>query len=187
MRGLCLAVLVPSLLLAPFAWADTHGEPHDPDNVTAISEYMETVAKGVERLNAKEYTAAIDTLRKAIQLAPRNPLAPYLLAQIYVLRNNLGEADAAMAQAREGDRIKSPSTYARVLFFSADLAEREKKWDDALSYWQTYADFTTKNAGSNPSPVLAQRLAAAQKRAAMEKAYVGVRGRIAGDRDRAKK
>src|SRR3954447_23340989 len=126
MRGLCLAILVPSLLLLPFAHfakADTHGETHDPDNIAAISEYMETVAKGVERLNAKEYTAAIDTLRRAVQLAPRDPLAHFLLAQIYVLRNNLGEAEAAMVQARDGDRIKSPSTYARVLFFSADLAE----------------------------------------------------------------
>ena len=166
---------------APLAFADTHGEAHDPDNITAISEYMETVAKGVERLNAKEYTAAIDTLRKAIQLAPRNPLAPYLLAEVYVLRNNLGEADAAIAQAREGDRIKSPSTYARVLFFSADLAEREKKWDEALAHWTTYAEFIAKNDAGAPNPNAAARLAAAQKRAEMEKAYAGVRARIAGD------
>ena len=183
MRGLCLAILVPTLLLAPLAHADTHGEAHDPDNVTAISAYMETVAKGIERLNAKEYTVAIDTLRRAIQLAPRNPLAPYLLAEIYVLRNNLGEADAAIAQAREGDRIKSPPTYAKVLFFSADLAEREKKWDDALLYWQTYADFVAKNPAGPASPNAAARLAAAQKRAEMEKAYAGVRARIAGDRE----
>ena len=177
-RGLFL--LLPALFLARPALADQHGETHDPDNVTAISEYQVTVNKALERWAAKEHTNAIDTLRKAIRLAPKNPLGPLLLAELYILKNNLGEAEAALAQARDGS-TQNAQLYARVLYFSADLSERQKKWDAAVAGWQLYVEYVGK-AGVGWPEVGAQRFARMQKHAEMEKAYVAVRQRASTTR-----
>src|SRR4051812_16822866 len=68
------------------------GDRYDPENVTAISQFMEMVVKGSEKYNAKDYTGAIDTFKKAVQLNPRNALGPYVLGEAYLATNNLSEA-----------------------------------------------------------------------------------------------
>src|SRR5689334_3872569 len=60
------------------------GERYDPENITAISQFMETVGKGNEKYAAKDYPGAIDTFKKAIQLNPRQPLGPYLLGEAHL-------------------------------------------------------------------------------------------------------
>src|SRR4051812_44573245 len=84
------------------------GERYDPDNVTAISQFMETVGKGTEKYDAKDYPGAIDTFKKAIQLNPRQALGPYLLGESYLAMNNLGEAEAAFKTAEELNDPKQP-------------------------------------------------------------------------------
>ena len=79
---------------------------------------METIAKGTERYVAKDYTAAIDTFKKAAQLSPKQALAHYLLAEAFIQSNNLGEAEAAIAQALDAnDTAKNPAL--RLLAASA--------------------------------------------------------------------
>ncbi|HVH41906.1 MAG TPA: tetratricopeptide repeat protein [Labilithrix sp.] len=194
--SLMLALAVPAIALVPLA---ASGEPkpkvaakdagqadkaekYDPDNVTAISQYMETVVKGTERYVAKDHTAAIDTYKKAIQLSPRNPLAHYLLAEAYLAANNLGEADAAIAQAYEADS-KTATVRSHVLFLRAAIFERQKKWDDAKVAWQAYTEHAAKSGDAGVFPQTgAERVRAIQKVVELEKAYVAVRERIAAEK-----
>lgn len=186
---LALALALPAALLVPLAaFGDpkppvkTGDDKYDPDNVTAISQYMETVAKGTERFLAKDPTGAIDTYRKAIQLNPRQPLAHYLLAEAYLTQNNFGEADAAIAQALDADP-KDSGMRSHVLFVRAIVFERQKKWEDAKAAWQAYIEHAAKysDAGAFPQSG-AERVKAILKRAELEAAYVAVRERIAAEK-----
>lgn len=157
-------------------------EKYDPDNIRAISQYMETIAKGNERYVAKDSTGAIDTYKKAVQLSPRNPLGHYLLAEAYLAAGNIGEAEAAIQQAYEAD-AKNGVVRSHVLFLRADIAERQKKWDLAKSAWQAYTEHAAKlgDAGVYPQTA-AERVRAIQKVVELEKAYAGVRERIAAEK-----
>ena len=191
--SLILALAVPAIALVPLV---ASGEPkpkapkeadkaekYDPENITAISQYMETIAKGNERFAAKEHTSAIDTYKKAIQLAPKNPLGHYLLAEAYLAGGNMGEAEAAIQQAYEAD-AKNATVRSHVLFLRAEIFERQKKWDQAKLAWQAYTEHAAKlgaEGGAFPQSG-AERLKASQKVVDLEKAYAGVRERIAAEK-----
>src|SRR6185295_10662761 len=103
----------------PKAAADA-GDRYDPENITALSQFMETLNKGNEKYLAKDYTGAIDLYKKAIQLNPRNALGPYVLGEAYLATNNLGEAEAAFATAADLNDPKFPLVRSHVLFAVAD-------------------------------------------------------------------
>ena len=193
-----LAVGVPAIALVPLA---ASGEPkpaaksaersekYDPDNVIAISQFMETIVKGSTLYAAKDTTNAIDTFKKAIQLAPKNPLGHYMLAEAYLGSGNLPEAEAAIKDALEASDPKNPALRSRVLFLAADIHERNKRWDQAKLAWQAYAEHAAKvgpDAGLSPQTSV-ERLKAIQKVLEMEKAYAAVRERIVTERDAGKK
>jgi tetratricopeptide (TPR) repeat protein len=182
------ALAVPAIALSPLAAfgqpkapkAAEKSDKYDPENVTAISQYMETIVLGTSLFVAKDYTAAIDTFKKAAQLSPKHPLAHYLLAEAYLQANNVGEAEAAITSAAEGsDPKKAPALRSRVLFLVADIQERQKKWEQAKVAWQAYADHAAKFADAGFPQTGAERLNAIQKVLDKEKAYVAVRERIA--------
>ncbi len=189
-----LAVLaVPALALAPLVAAgqpaakpaskDAGSENYDPNNITAISQYMETVVKATELAVAKNNTAAIDTYRKAIQLNPRHPLAYLMLANVYVSMGNLGEAEAAINDGYEAADSKDPLLRSHLLFQRADIFERQKKWDQAKAAWQAYTEHAARFGDGGTLPQSgAERLKALQKVAELEKAYVAVRERIAAEK-----
>ncbi len=194
-RGLVvLALGLPMTLLVPLV---ATGEPagakkaakseedrYDPDNITAISRYMETIVKGNERFVAKDYTAAIDTYKKAVQLSPKQALAHYLLAEAYIQQNNLGEAEAAIKEALEAnDTGKNAALRSKVLFVAADILERQKQWEKAKVAWQAYAEHNARYADAGFPQTAAERIKAIQKVLDQEKAYVGVRERIAAEKD----
>lgn len=197
--ALVFAMAVPAVALSPLvAWGEPpkkavpkandktgdKSDKYDPDNITAISQYMETVAKGTERYAAKDYTAAIDTFKKAVQLSPKQALAHYLLAEAYIQANNLGEAEAAISQALDANETtKNPALRSRVLFLAADIQERQKHWDKAKAAWQAYAEHAAKFADAGYPQTGAERLKAIQKVLDTEKAYVAVRERIAAEKD----
>jgi tetratricopeptide (TPR) repeat protein len=191
--GALLALSVPALVLVPLsAFGDAPPkkpaatpERYDPDNITAISQYMEMLVKGVERSQAKDHTTAIDTVKKAIQLNPKHALGHYLLGEVYLAANNVPEAEVAFLTARESSDHRNPALKSRVLFAVADVYERQKKWDDAKTAWQAYADHAAKlspDAGAHPQSS-AERLKVVQKLIDLEKAYAGVRERIAAEKD----
>jgi tetratricopeptide (TPR) repeat protein len=150
------------------------GDRYDPDNITAISQFMETVGKGNEKYNAKDYPGAIDIFTKAIQLNPRQPLGPYLL----------GEAEAAFKNAEELNDPKQPLVRSHVLFALADCYEREQKWEPARTAWQAYNEHAAKlgpDGGAHPQSGAA-RIKAIDDMLKQDKAYEIVRQRIAAEK-----
>jgi tetratricopeptide (TPR) repeat protein len=200
-RSLSLSVIfalaVPAVLLAPVVAAGEttkksaakasddadKSERYDPDNIIAISQYMETVVKGIERFSAKDYTAAIDTFKKAVQLGPKKAFAHYMLAEAYLQQNNLGEAEAAIVQALDAnDMGKNPAMRSRVLFLSAEIYERQKQWDKAKAAWQAYTEHNAKFADAGYPQTSVERLKVIERIVEREKAYAGVRERIAAEK-----
>ncbi len=196
-RAAAIALLVPALVLVPLAagtaWGDapkklpaaSADERYDPENIVAISQFMETVSKGTAKYAAKDFTGAIDAFKKANQLAPKNALGPYLLAEAYLANANLGEADAAITQAQElaPTDAKQAPLRARVLFLRADIYERQKKWDLARTAWQSYVEVAARAGAAGASPQTgAERLRVLQKVLDQEKRYAPVRERIAADK-----
>ncbi|MDB4936017.1 MAG: hypothetical protein JWP87_2989 [Labilithrix sp.] len=160
------------------------GDRYDPENVTAISQFMETVGKGNEKYAAKDYPGAIDVFKKAIQLNPRQPLGPYLLGEAYLATNNLGEAEAAFKGAEELNDPKQQLVRSHVLFALADCYEREKKWDLARAAWQAYSDHAAKlgpDGGAHPQSGAA-RIKAVDDWLKLDKQYELVRQRIAAEK-----
>ena len=170
----------------PAAHADA-GDRHDPDNVTGISVTMETLAKGIDKLAAKETPAAIDLFKKAIALSPKDPFAHYLLGEGYLVANNHAEAAAAFRAASELPEGKNAALRSRVLFALADVLERQKKWPEAKAAWQAYAEHASKHADAGFPATSAARLQVIEKLLEREKAYVAVRERIAAEKDAGKK
>jgi tetratricopeptide (TPR) repeat protein len=160
------------------------GDRYDPENITGISQFMETAVKGTEKYNAKDYPGAVDTFKKAIQLNPRQPLGPYLLGESYLAMSNLGEAEAALKTAEDLSDSKQPLVRSHVLFALADCYEREKKWEDARTAWQTYTEHAAKlgpDGGAFPQSGAA-RLKAIDDMLKQDKAYDIVRQRIAAEK-----
>jgi tetratricopeptide (TPR) repeat protein len=160
------------------------GDRYDPENITSLSQFMEIVGKGNEKYNAKDYTAAVDTFKKAIQLNPRHPLGSYLLGEAYLATNNLGEAEAAFKSAEEQNDPKFPQVRSHVLFAVADCYEREKKWELARTAWQAYTEHAAKlgaDGGAHPQSGAA-RIKAIDDWLKLDKQYEIVRQRIAAEK-----
>jgi predicted Zn-dependent protease len=160
------------------------GDRRDPDNVTALSPFMETVVKGNELYAAKDFMGAIDTFKRAVKQSPRNALGPYLLGEAYLATNNLTEAEAAFKAAEELNDPKFPMIRSHVLFAVADCFEREKKWEQARVAWKVYSDHAAKlgaDGGAFPESGAA-RLKVVDDWLALDKRYALVRQRIAAEK-----
>jgi tetratricopeptide (TPR) repeat protein len=157
---------------------------YDPDNVTGISQFMESAVKGTEKYNAKDYPGAVDIFKKAIQLNPRQPLGSYLLGETYLAMANLPEAEAAFKTAEDLNDPKQPLVRSHVLFALADCYEREKKWADARTAWASYSEHAAKlgpDGGAFPQSGAA-RIKAIDDMLKQDKAYEIVRQRIAAEK-----
>ena len=174
----------PKPTAAPAAAHDA-GDRYDPDNITAMSQFMETAVKGNERYHAKDYTGAIDLFKKAIQFNPRNALGPYLLGEAYLALGNLPEAEAAFKTAEDlASDPKAPQLRSQILFAVADVYERQKKWEQARTSWQTYTEHAAKlgpDGGSYPQSGAA-RIKAIDDALKLDKQYEIVRQRIAAEK-----
>ena len=170
---------------APKADSGAPGSPHDPENITSLSQFMELVGKGNEKYAAKDYPSAVDLFKKAIQQSPRNPLGPYVLGEAYLATNSLAEAEASFKEAEELNDAKTPPLVrSHVLFAVADCYEREKRWEQARTAWQTYTEHASKlgaEAGAHPQSGVA-RLKAIDDYMKLDKQYEIVRQRIAAEK-----
>jgi tetratricopeptide (TPR) repeat protein len=154
---------------------------HDPNNITGLSETVEIVSKGNEKFIAKDVQGAIDAYRRAIQLAPKNPLGHYMLGVGLLATGNAQEAEISFKQAVEVGE-SSPGVKARALFALADLKERQKKWEEAKAAWQSYADYIAKHADAGYSESASTKLQALDDMLKQDKSYDIVRERIAADK-----
>jgi tetratricopeptide (TPR) repeat protein len=199
LRGLLAALAAlsaPALVLLPFAAArgdepsavpkragpDAGVTHHDPDNRTALAEWMERCLKGNAKYLAHDVPGAIDLYRQAIQLAPKRPLPHYLLGEAQLGAGNLAEAAAALTDAEQTSDDRDPDVRGKILFVLADLHEREKKWEDAKTAWKTYGDYAAKHvdAGMTPATPVA-RIQAIDDMLKQDKTYETVRQRIADE------
>lgn len=155
----------------------------DPANRTHISQFMDMIVSGNSKFIARDFPGAIEIYKKAIALAPTNPLGHYLLGEAEIATNNLTEAEAAFTQA-DNTADKTPTVKAKVLFCIADLKERQKKWDDAKVAWQKYADWANAHGDAGAIPqTAAARIAAIDEAIKQDKAYDIVRTRIAAEKE----
>jgi predicted Zn-dependent protease len=153
----------------------------DPSNVTGLSQAMELIADGNDKLVARDAPGALESYRRAIKLQPKNPLGHLMLGQALVTTNALPEAEASF---RAGDAVadSAPAIKARLLFSMADLKERQKKLEDAKAAWQRYADYVSKRETIGFASTATARIAAIDEVLKQEKAYEIVRQRIAEDK-----
>jgi tetratricopeptide (TPR) repeat protein len=203
---LALALAVPAVALVPMvaeaerpakpkvAPAADAGDRYDPENVTAISEHLETLAKGNAKAVAKDYPAAIDLYKKAAQLKPKDASAPYLLGEAYLADGHLPEAEAALEQAEEladpkialrDPRRGEDLLRAQILFVLATAYERQKKWELARTTWTGYSELAAKmkdGGGAHPDSAAA-RLQAIEDWLSLDQKYEIVRQRIAAEKD----
>jgi predicted Zn-dependent protease len=125
-----VAIVVASSLVTSAARAEKTAAPagttpaRDPANVTGLSQAMEAIAEGNDKLVARDAPGAIESYKRAIKLQPRNPLGHLMLGQALVTMNALPEAEAAF-RAGEGVADGAPAMKARLLFSLADLKERQ--------------------------------------------------------------
>jgi tetratricopeptide (TPR) repeat protein len=183
MRTPLIALAV--LLVAAPTLADEKASPkdrHDPDNIRGISVYVEQLNKGVAKFLAKDVTGALDVFRATIPLAPRNPLGHYLVAEAEIANGNLTEAENSIKQAEPLTDDRNPGVRAKVLFVSADVKERLKKWDEAKAAWQAYVDYAQKHADVAFAQSGTSRIQALDDMMKQDKAYEAVRQRIAAEK-----
>ena len=185
-------VCAPALVLLPIAVAvaddssgatssrDAGASHHDPDNKTALAEWMARCIQGNSKLLGHDLPGAIDLYRQAIQLAPKRPLPHYLLGEAQLDAGNLAEAEAALNDAEQASDDRDADVRGKILFVLADIKEREKKWDDAKGAWKTYADYAAKHADAGMTPATpTARIQAIDDMLKQDKVYDVVRQRIA--------
>jgi len=186
-----LLLAVPAAVLVPIAAARGDGAAaapaasgsaatkHDPDNKTGLADWMDRCVQGNAKFMAKDIPGAIDLYRQAIQLAPKRPLPRYLLGEAQMASLNLADAEGTLKEALDLSDDRDPNVRGKILFVTADLREREKKWDEAKVAWQAYGEYASKHsdAGMTPSTPPA-RIQAIDDMIKQDRAYEIVRQRI---------
>jgi tetratricopeptide (TPR) repeat protein len=186
-----VVLCAPVLVLAPvMAWGDggngASKKKADAAQTARSSDraYTEACGQGNAKYASRDFDGAVDAYRKAIELAPHKALGHYLLGEAQLAAGNMAEAEASWNRAALESNEQDPTLRARVLFVTADLKERQKKWDDAKAAWQVYADWANRFADAGVFPGSAQsREQVIDTMLKQDKAYDIVRQRIADTKD----
>jgi tetratricopeptide (TPR) repeat protein len=109
--------------------------PAGPSTRVGASPYSEAVQKGDNLLLARDYDGAIAAYKAEIEKNPA--LGHYRTGEAQVGKGNLAEAEAAWQTAL---RLVGTDEKLRgkLLFVLADLKERQKANDDAVTRWKEY-------------------------------------------------
>lgn len=120
-----------------------NGVRKDVKGVKGISPYWEAINKGDAAYVARDYDGAMAAYKEAVQKEPAYAMGHYRMGQAHVVKNELKEAEAAYVAALryvgEEHALK-----AKLLFVLADLAERQKNYNDAIKKWDDYEKFATE-------------------------------------------
>lgn len=131
-----------------------------------------------------DFDGAIASYRKAIEMFPHKALGYYLMGEAQLAANNLPEAEASWGRAALETNEQDPTLRARVLFVTADLKERQKKWDEAKAAWQVYTDWANRFADAGAFAASGEsRIQVIDAMLKQDKAYGIVRERIEATRD----
>jgi tetratricopeptide (TPR) repeat protein len=178
-RTAAALALVPMVALAQGSPGTTK-----PRNDAGSGKYNEVCAQGNARYAAQDFQGAIGLYNRAIQIDPKNALGHYLLGEAQLAAGNVGGAEAEWNEASLDSSEKDPGLRARILFVTADLKERQWKWDEAKGAWQVYVDWANRYPAAGAFPASGrsrqQRIDLMLKQ---ERAYEIVRHRIAETND----
>ena len=116
------------------------GVRRDPKGLQGLSPMWEAIGKGDSAVLARDYEAAVAAYRDAITKSPQASLAHYRMGEAQVLKGDLKEAQAAFDSALRFVG-KDSGLKAKILVRLADLSERAKDWDQALTRWTAYEEF----------------------------------------------
>src|SRR5438094_684679 len=76
---------------------------------------MVAVADGNAKFGAKDFPGALEAYKKAVSIAPADPIGNYLVAEAQLAQGNIADAQTALAAAEKiGD--KRPDVMGKVLF-----------------------------------------------------------------------
>jgi tetratricopeptide (TPR) repeat protein len=168
---------------APVAAADG-GTKYDPDNVRAISRYMDLLSQANAKLVQKDVPGAMELYKQAIPLAPRNPIGHFYLGAAHIASGDFAAAEESYKEAEGLSDDRNANLRGKILFALADIKERQKKWQEARDAWQAYTDYAQKHADAGTHPQTgASRLQAIDDALKLQKQYVAVRERIAAEKD----
>ncbi|HET7545943.1 MAG TPA: hypothetical protein VFK05_39010 [Polyangiaceae bacterium] len=130
----------------------------DPRGLKGISPFREAIGRGDSALLRRDFEGALAAYREALAQEPENAFGQYRIGEAQLLKGELHEAQAAFAAGLRAVATKDAALKAKLLFALADLAERQKAYDEAIAKWTEYETFTTpqkepqKDAhGSSPS------------------------------------
>ena len=111
--------------------------PATPPAPRGPSPYSAPVQKGDNSLLARDLEGAVSAYKQEIEKNPTAPLGHYRLGEAELARGNLTEAEIAWQSALRfvgnDENMKS-----KILFVLADLKERQKANDDAVTRWKDY-------------------------------------------------
>jgi tetratricopeptide (TPR) repeat protein len=184
-----LLLLAPALVAAPVvAWGDG-GAPGSKKKGDAAAKttdhaYQDACSEGNAKYASRDFDGAIEAYRKAIEMFPHKALGHYLLGEAQLAASNLPEAEASWGRAALEANEQDPTLRARILFVTADLKERQKKWDEAKAAWQVYIDWANRFADAGAFPTSGtSRIQAIDTMLKQDKSYEVVRQRIEASRD----
>ncbi len=193
-----LLLLASACLTTPlFAQEPATQTPRDPNGVTGISPFWESINKGDAAFLAQDLDGATNHYQAAITGSPKNPTGHLRMAEVSLKKNEPERAQefitAALRFAEKDVRIKAAAS-----FLMAELQERLKMHDDAIDAWNRYkaidsempADKPNKTGkGPLPPHVYAEtadsRIAAIEAKKKLDEEYAAVRERIQANIDKA--
>ncbi|HTA89968.1 MAG TPA: tetratricopeptide repeat protein [Polyangiaceae bacterium] len=183
-QGLSALVLFSMIAIASSALAESKaakktddGKRRDPKGIKGISPFWEALNRGDSAYSARDFDGAIAAYREAITAEPQNALGHYRAGEAQIAKGDLKEADAAFAA---GLRFVGNDSMlkAKLEFAVADLAERQKAYDDATQKWTEYETFTTAQPDAKGYPASAterKKVIEAWKKLSADAAEVKVR------------
>ena len=183
-QGLSALVLFSMIAIASSALAESkaakktdEGKRRDPKGIKGISPFWEALNRGDSAYSARDFDGAIAAYREAITAEPQNALGHYRAGEAQIAKGDLKEADAAFAAVLRFVGNDS-MLKAKLEFAVADLAERQKAYDDATQKWTEYETFTTAQPDAKGYPASAterKKVIEAWKKLSADAAEVKVR------------
>ena len=101
------------------------------------SPYSPPVQKGDASLLARDLDGAVAAYKQEIEKNPTAPLGHYRLGEAELARGNLTEAEVAWQTALRFAG-KDEGMKSKILFVLADVKERQKANDEAVTRWKDY-------------------------------------------------
>ena len=100
--------------------------------------FMELITKGDRAYVARDFDGAIAAYREAIQKSPQDALGHYRAGGAQLAKGDQKEAEAAFVA---GLRFvgRDGTLKGKLIFALADLRERQKNNDEAISRWKEYS------------------------------------------------